>query len=89
MDLHEELIKKLEEEIKDLRELYKTNPELAKKKAREECGNDVYIKPENLQKTGIIDESGKLLPPYNGQKVNDNDFTIGPNENCLDNEEER
>ena len=78
MDLHEELIKKLEEEIKDLRELYKTNPELAKKKAR-----------ENLQKTGIIDESGKLLPPYNGQKVNDSDFTIGPNENCLDNEEER
>ena len=78
MDLHEELIKKLEDEIKDLRELYETNPELAKKKAR-----------ENLQKTGIIDENGKLLPPYNGQKVNVNDFTIGPNENCLDDEEER
>ena len=51
---------------------------MAKKKAR-----------ENLQKTGIIDENGKLLPPYNGQKVNVNDFTIGPNENCLDDEEER
>lgn len=66
------------EEIKGLRELYKANPELAKKKAR-----------ENLQKTGVIDENGELLPPYNGQKVNDNDFTMGPNENCLDDEGER
>ncbi len=78
MYLHEELIKIMEEEIKDLRELYKKDPELAKKKAR-----------ENLQKAGIMDENGNLLPPYNGQKVNDTDFTMGPDAICLEDKGER
>ena len=73
----EETTKKMDKYIEELKELGKTNPELAKKKAR-----------ENLQRVGIIDKDGKLAPPYNGQKVNENDFTMGPGEmRNLDQEE--
>lgn len=65
--MYEEAIKEMEKCIEDLKELRKTNPNLARKIAR-----------ESLQKTGILDNDGKLAPPYNGKKINENDFTIGP-----------
>lgn len=64
---YQEAIKAMDKCIEDLRELRETNPELAKKKAR-----------EDLQRAGILDKDGKLAPPYNGQKVNQNDFSRGP-----------
>lgn len=67
--MYEKTIKAMDKYIVDLKELGKTNPELAKQKAR-----------ESLQRTGIIDEKGNLAPPYNGQKVNEDDFTRGPGE---------
>ena len=65
--MHEETIKEMDKYIEDLKQLYKTNPKLAKNKAR-----------EDLQRTGILDKNGKLASPYNGKKVNENDFTRGP-----------
>ena len=50
-----------------LERLSKENPELAKKIAK-----------EDLIRTGIIDENGNLKPPYNGEKVNQDDFARGP-----------
>lgn len=67
--MYKEAIKAMDKCIEDLKELRKTNPELAKKKAR-----------EDLQRAGILDEKGELAPPYNGQKVNENDFSRGPGE---------
>ena len=66
---YDTLIKAMKEEIKDLQNLKKTNPELAKKKAK-----------ESLIRMGYIDEQGNVLPPYNGQKVHEDDFTRGPGE---------
>jgi len=65
--MYQEAIKAMDKCIEDLKELRKANPELAKKKAR-----------ENLYRAGILDIDGKLTPPYNGQKVNEDDFTRGP-----------
>lgn len=62
-------INEMEKYIQNLKELKRNNPELAKKIAR-----------ESLQRSGILDKDGKLAPPYNGQKVNENDFTMGPGE---------
>ena len=67
--MYKEAINEMNRCLEDLKELRRTNPELAKKKAR-----------EDLQRIGIIDEDGKLKPPYNGQKVNEDDFTRGPGE---------
>lgn len=67
--MYKEAINAMDKCIEDLKELRKTNPELAKKKAR-----------EDLQRAGILDEEGKLAPPYNGQKVNEDDFTRGSGE---------
>lgn len=66
-DNHKEEIEEINRYIQNLKQLSETNPELAKKVAR-----------ENLQKCGIIDKDGKLAPPYNGQKVHDTDFTRWP-----------
>ena len=52
----EELLKGLEKYLEDLKQLHKTNPELAKKKAK-----------EALQRTGMLDKKGNFLPPYNSQ----------------------
>lgn len=76
--MYEEAIKAMDKCIEDFKELRKTNPELAKKKAR-----------ENLQRAGILDKDGKLAPPYNGQKVNEDDFTRGPGETRKIEQEER
>lgn len=65
--MHEETIKEMKKYIEDLKHLYKTNPELAKKKAK-----------EALQRSGILDKDEKLASPYNGKKVNESDFTRGP-----------
>ena len=74
----EELLKSLEKYLEDLKQLHKTNPELAKKKAK-----------EALQRTGMLDKTGNFLPPYNGQKVNQEDFTMGPGETTYPEEIER
>lgn len=66
---YEDAINQMEKRIEELKQLSKTNPELARKIAR-----------ESLQKSGILDKDGKLAPPYNGQKVHDSDFTRGPRE---------
>ena len=76
--MYEEAIKAMDKCIEDLKQLRKTNPELAKKKAR-----------EDLQRAGILDKDGKLAPPYNGQKVNEDDFTRGPGETRKLEQEER
>ena len=76
--MYKEAIKAMDKCIEDLKELRKTNPELAKKKAR-----------EDLQRAGILDEKGELAPPYNGQKVNEDDFTRGPGEMTKIEQEER
>ena len=64
---YKKAIEAINNEIKRLEELRKTNPELAKKIAR-----------ESLQRAGILDKDGKLAPPYNGQNVHKDDFTRGP-----------
>lgn len=74
---HEKLLKQMKEYIEKFEKLKKENPELAKKVAREQ-----------LYKAGIYDKDGKLAPPYNGQKVNENDFTLGPR-NYREEDEER
>ena len=50
-----------------LKHLAKNNPEEAKK-----------IATESLMSAGIIDESGNLTAPYNGENVGPDDFTRGP-----------
>lgn len=50
-----------------IEKLKEENPLLAKKEAR-----------EALIRIGIINEKGDLKPPYNGEKVNENDFELGP-----------
>lgn len=76
--MYKEAINAMDKCIEDLKELRKTNPELAKKKAK-----------EDLQRAGILDEKGELAPPYNGQKVNEDDFTRGPGEMRDTEKEER
>lgn len=66
---YEEVLKAMDAEISRLKDLKKTNPELFKK-----------IAIEDLQKAGILDKDGNLVPPYNGEKVNVDDFTMGPGE---------
>lgn len=66
--MYEDAIKNMDEYIENLKELRATNPELAKKIAR-----------EGLQRAGIITEEGKLASPYNnGEKVHEEYFTRGP-----------
>ncbi len=52
---YEEAIKEMEKYIQSLKQLRETNPELAKKIAR-----------ESLQNSGILDKYGKIARPYNG-----------------------
>lgn len=66
---YEDEIKQMDKYIEELKQLSKTNPELARKIAR-----------ESLQKSGILDKDGKLASLYNGQKVHEDDFTRGPRE---------
>lgn len=65
--MYENEIKRMKRYIEDLKELYKTNPELAKKIAK-----------ERLQNAGILGGDGELYSPYNGKKVHKDDFTRGP-----------
>lgn len=64
-----EVINAMDDEISRLKELRKTNPESAKK-----------IAIADLQKAGFLDKDGNLVPPYNGENVNADDFTRGPGE---------
>lgn len=64
---YESLINGLDQETKQLKNLIEKDP----KRAKEES-------VKRLQSSGILDEKGELKAPYNGQKVNENDFTRGP-----------
>lgn len=64
---YESLINGLTEEIIYLKQLISVDPQLAKKES---------IK--KLQSAGILDKNSNLKSPYNGQKVNKDDFTRGP-----------
>ena len=68
-DYYNNLANKMKKYVEELKELHKNNPELAKKIAK-----------ESLQGAGIIDKDGKFVPPYNGQKVQEDDYTRGPGE---------
>ena len=50
-----------------MKKLSKENPKLAKQEAK-----------KALISIGIIDKDGSLKPPYNGEKVNQDDFERGP-----------
>ena len=60
-------VDRLDTYLKQFKALAKEQPEEAKK-----------IAFKRLQDSGIIDETGNLKPPYNGEKVNESDFTRGP-----------
>lgn len=47
--------------------LSKNNPERAKNESL-----------NALIRIGIVNKDGKIKPPYNGKKVNENDFEYGP-----------
>ena len=64
---NELLIEQMENYKIYFEKLSKENPELAKVEAK-----------KALVRIGIIDKKGKLKPPYNGEKVNEDDFTRGP-----------
>ena len=68
---YESLINGFAQETKRLKDLIEKDP----KRANEES-------VKRLQSSGILDEKGGLKAPYNGQKVNENDFTRGP-KTCL------
>ena len=55
-----------------LLKLSKNDKENAKKEAS-----------ESLIRIGIINKDGSLKPPYNGEKVNENDFEFGPKSKVL------
>lgn len=61
--------KDMQKSLDNLKKLVETNRPLAEKIAK-----------ESLMNTNIIDEDKNVLPPYNGTKVNDDDFTRGPGE---------
>ena len=75
-NLNDLLIESFIKTKKELQELGEKDPDLARAKAI-----------EALKRMGLIGEDGKLTPPYNGEKVNDEDFTRGPGE--IDNGDER
>lgn len=60
-------VERLDTYLKRLKALAKEHPEEAKK-----------IAIKRLQDSGIIDETCNLKPPYNGEKINESDFTRGP-----------
>ena len=66
---NEELYDNFRRYINNLKKLIEKNPELVKK-----------MSYDSLVKTGIISKDRDLRPPYNGEEVNHNDFTIGPSE---------
>ena len=61
------LIDSMDRYLNELKLLNEKNPEAAKKIAK-----------EGLIRTGIINENGELIPPYNGKNINPDDFTRGP-----------
>jgi hypothetical protein len=69
MQNQKEYIEQMQNYIDYLKQLSIDDPEAAKKEAT-----------ESLIRMGYIDEKGNILPPYNGQKVNEDDFTMGPGE---------
>ncbi len=64
---NELLIEKMNNYELYLKKLSQHNPELAKVEAK-----------QALIRTGIIDKDCKLKPPYNGEKVHEDDFERGP-----------
>lgn len=64
---NELLLKQMEDYMLYLKTLSQNNPELAKVEAK-----------EALVRIGILDKDGNTKPPYNGEKVNLDDFERGP-----------
>jgi len=69
---NELLIKQMNNYLKYLNKLRKDNPETSKREAT-----------KALIRIGIIDKNNNLKPPYNGEKVNENDFEYGPKSKVL------
>ena len=63
----EVLLESQKQYLEKLKRLAETDPE----KAKEVCA-------EALIRSGIINDAGELKAPYNGEKVNPDDFTRGP-----------
>ena len=64
---YEAMLERQRETLKEFEKLVATDPDKAKRVAR-----------EALIRTGIIDDSNNLKAPYNGEVVNKDDFTRGP-----------
>ncbi len=64
---NELLLDNIKKDLVYMERLSKTNPNLAKKEAT-----------DALIEMGLIDENCNLKPPYNGEKVNLDDFERGP-----------
>lgn len=64
---NELLIEKMNNYELYLKKLSQHNPEQAKVEAK-----------DALIRIGIINNNGKLKPPYNGEKVHEDDFERGP-----------
>ena len=63
------LTMQMEQYLFTLEQLSKTNLDKAREIAR-----------QSLIQTGIIDTNENLYPPYNGERVNEIDFTVRPRE---------
>lgn len=68
---------KYEDEIEYLNDMKKYIIEL-KRIAQEDPEKAKELALKNLISAGIVDNLGNLCPPYNGNVVNESDFTRGP-----------
>ena len=64
---YEAMLERQRKTLKEFEKLVASDPDKAKAVAR-----------EALIRTGIIDENSNLKVPYNGEVVNEDDFTRGP-----------
>ena len=63
------LVEGMKQYLSNCKKEAEINKDTAKEKAK-----------KNLIEMGYMNEESEILPPYNGQKVNDEDFTYGPSE---------
>lgn len=63
------LATEMKQYLSDSKKENKVNKEGAREKAK-----------RNLIEMGYINENLEVLPPYNGEKANNEDFTFGPGE---------
>ncbi len=63
------LAENMKQYLNNLKKEIEENKEAATKKAK-----------NSLIGMGYLNESLEVMPPYNGEKVNDEDFSLGPKE---------